>query len=91
MVKDVVKTRASKMQMWPSKNRQNHQDGGSSRKEKINREETQCGQPESSRLKYVVRKNRNRGQAMRSQAFESREAYSHLKGFFFFRRCRIVT
>ena len=31
-----------------------------------------------------------RGQAMWSKAFESREANSHLKGFFF-RRCCIVT
>lgn len=33
---------------------------GSSRKQKTGREETQCGQPESSRPKYVVRNNRNR-------------------------------
>ena len=32
-----------------------------------------------------------RGQAMWSKAFESREANFHLKGFFFFRRCCIVT
>ena len=31
------------------------------------------------------------GQAMWSKAFESREVNAHLKGFFFFRRCRIVT
>ena len=60
MVKNVVKTRTSKMKMWSPKNRSNHQDGGSSRKQKTGREETQCGQPESSRPKYVVIKNRNR-------------------------------
>ena len=37
----------------------NHQDGSSSRKQKMGREKTQCGQPESNQPKYVVRNNRN--------------------------------
>ena len=37
MVKDVVKTRTPKMQMWSPKNRSKHQAGGSSRKEKSRR------------------------------------------------------
>lgn len=59
MVKNVVKTRTSKKHKWSPKNRSNHQDCGSSRKQKTDREETRCGQPESSRSKYVVRNNRN--------------------------------
>ena len=38
----------------------NHKDGSSSRKQKTGREKTQCGQPESSRPKYVVIQNPNR-------------------------------
>ena len=63
MVKNVVKTRTSKMKMWSPKNRSNHQDGGSSRKQKKQKKQknkTQCGQPEISRPKYVVINNRNR-------------------------------
>ena len=60
MVKDVVKTRTPKMQMWSPKNRSKHQDGSSSRKQKTDREETQCGHPESNHPKYVVKKNQNR-------------------------------
>ena len=60
MVKNVVKTRTSKKHKWSPKNRSKKQVGGSSRKQKTGREETQCGQPESSRPKYVVMKNRNR-------------------------------
>ena len=60
MVKNVVKTRTSKKHKWSPKNRSKHHDRGSSRKQKTDREETQCGQPESSRSKYVVRNNRNR-------------------------------
>ena len=60
MVKDVVKTRASKKHKWSPKNRSKKQVGGSSRKQKTGREETQCGQPESSRSKYVVIQNPNR-------------------------------
>ena len=60
MVKDVVKTRTSKMQMWSPKNRSRHQASSSSRKQKTDREETQCGQPKSSRPKYVVIQNPNR-------------------------------
>ena len=59
MVKNVVKTRTSKKHKWSPENRSKHQVCGSSKK-KTNREETQCGQPESSRSKYVVMKNRNR-------------------------------
>ena len=59
MVKNVVKTRTSKTKMWSPQNRSNHQDGGSSRKQKTDREETRCGQPESSRPKYVVIQNPN--------------------------------
>ena len=36
-------------------------------------------------------KTKPHGQAMWSEAFENRETNSHLKDFFFFRRCRIVT
>ena len=60
MVKNVVKTRTSKKHKWSPKNRSKHQVCGSSRKQKTGREETQCGQPESSRPKYVVIKNQNR-------------------------------
>ena len=60
MVKDVVKTRTSKKHKWSPKNRSKHQDGSSSRKQKPNREKTQCGQPQSSRPKYVVIQNPNR-------------------------------
>ena len=60
MVKNVVKTRTSKKHKWSPKNRSMHHDRGSSRKQKTDREETQCGQPESSRPKYVVINNRNR-------------------------------
>ena len=60
MVKDVVKTRTSKKHKWSPKNRSKKQVGGSSRKQKTDREKTRCGQPESSRPKYVVMKNRNR-------------------------------
>ena len=59
MVKNVVKTRTSKKHKWSPKNRSKYQDCSSSRKKKTNREETQCGQPESSRPKYVVRNYRN--------------------------------
>ena len=59
MVKNVVKTRTSKTQMWSPKNRSNYQDGSSSRKQKTGREKTRCGQPESSRPKYAVINNRN--------------------------------
>ena len=60
MVKNVVKTRISKKHKWSPKNRSKKQVGGSSRKQKTGREKTQCGQPESSRPKYVVMKNLNR-------------------------------
>ena len=60
MVKNVVKTRTSKKHKWSPKNRSKHKVGGSSRKRKTGREETQCGQPESSRPKDVVINNRNR-------------------------------
>ena len=60
MVKNVVKTRTSKKHKWSPKNRSKHKVGGSSRKRKTGREETQCGQPESSRPKYVVIQNPNR-------------------------------
>ena len=62
MVKDVVKTRTSKMQMWSPKNRSKHQVCGSSRKQKKQKKQknkTQCGQLQRSRPKYVVNKNRN--------------------------------
>ena len=82
MVKNVVKTRTSKKHKWSPENRSKYQDGGSSRKKKTNREETQCGQPESGWLKYVVIQNRNRVvKTCGRKAFESREANSHLKGF----------
>jgi len=60
MVKNVVKTRTSKKHKWSPKNRSKLQVGGSSRKQKTDRGETQCGQPESCQPKYVVMKNRNR-------------------------------
>ena len=60
MVKNVVKTRTSKKHKWSPKNRSKKQVGGSSRKRKTGREETQCGQPESSRPKYVVIQNQSR-------------------------------
>ena len=61
MVKDVVKTRTSKTKMWSLENVVKLiLVGGSSRKQKTDREETQCGQHKSSRPKYVVIKNRNR-------------------------------
>ena len=60
MVKNVVKTRTSKKHKWSPKNRSKHQVCGSNRKKKTNREETQCGQPESSQSKYVVIQNPNR-------------------------------
>ena len=60
MVKNVVKTRTSKKHKWSPKNRSMHHDRGSIRKQKTGREKTRCGQPESSRPKYVVMKNRNR-------------------------------
>ena len=60
MVKNVVKTRTSKKHKWSPKNRSKKQVGGSSRKQKMGREKTKCGQPESSRPKYVVIQNRNR-------------------------------
>ena len=60
MVKNVVKTRTSKKHKWSPKNRSKKQVGGSSRKEKTDRENTRCGQPESSRPKDVVINNRNR-------------------------------
>jgi len=69
----------------------NHQDGSSSRKQKtaeknemwsVRKQPTEiCGHTEP----------KPRGQAMWSEAFESREAIPNLKGFFFFRRCCIVT
>ena len=91
MVKNVVKTRASKMQMWSSKNRSKHQVCGSSRKKKSNREETQCGQPESSRTKYVVNKNPNR--VVKPCGWKPLRAGKRTPNSraFFFRRCRIVT
>ena len=46
--------------MWSPENRSKHQVCGSSRKQKTDREKTRCGQPESSRPKYVVIKNLNR-------------------------------
>lgn len=60
MVKNVVKTRTSKKHKWSPKNRSKKQVCGSNRKKKTNREETQCGQPKSSRPKDVVINNRNR-------------------------------
>ena len=60
MVKNVVKTRTSKKHKWSPKNWSKYQVGASSRKQKTGREETQCGQPESSRSKYVVNKKTNR-------------------------------
>ena len=60
MVKNVVKTRASKKHKWSPKNRSKKQVGGSSHKQKTGREKTQCGQPESSQPKYVVIQNQNR-------------------------------
>jgi len=60
MVKNVVKTRASKKHKWSPENRSKHQVCGSSRKQKTGREETQCGQPESNQPKYVVIQNQNR-------------------------------
>ena len=63
MVKDVVKTRTSKMLMWSPENRSIHQASGSSRKQKKQKKQknkTQCGQPESSRPKDVVINNRKR-------------------------------
>ena len=60
VVKHVVKTRTSKKHKWSPQNRSNHQDCGSSRKQKTGREKTRCGQPESSQPKYVVINNRNR-------------------------------
>ena len=60
MVRNVVKTRASKKHKWSPKNRSMHHDRGSSRKQKTGREKTQCGQSERSRQKYVVIQNRNR-------------------------------
>ena len=91
MVKNVVKTRTSKMQMWSSKNRSKHQVCGSSRKKKSNREETQCGQPESSRTKYVVNKNPNR--VVKPCGWKPLRAGKRTPNSraFFFRRCRIVT
>ena len=59
-VKNVVKTRTYKKHKWSPKNRSKHQDGSSSRRQKTGREKTRCGQPESSRPKYVVINNRNR-------------------------------
>ena len=59
MVKNVVKTHTSKKHKWSPENRSKLQVGGSSRKQKTGREETQCGQPESSRPKYVVKNNQN--------------------------------
>ena len=59
MGKNVVKTRTSKKHKWSPKNRSKHQVCGSNRKKKTNREETQCGQSESSRPKYVVIQNPN--------------------------------
>ena len=60
MVKNVVKTRTSKKHKWSPKNRSKKQVGGSSRKQKNDRENTRCDQPESSRTKDVVIQNQNR-------------------------------
>ena len=60
MVKNVVKTRTSKKHKWSPKNRSMHHDRGSSRKQKTGREKTRCGQPKSSRPKYVVIQNQKR-------------------------------
>lgn len=60
MVKNVVKTRTSKKHKWSPENRSKHQVGCSSRKQKTVRGKTRCGQPQSSRPKYVVINNRKR-------------------------------
>ena len=91
MVKNVVKTRTSKKHKWSPKNRSNHQDGGSGRKPKTGREKTRCGQPESSRPKYVVIQNPNR--VVKPCGRKPFRAGKQLpsQGLFFFSRCRIVT
>ena len=91
MVKNVVKTRTSKKHKWSPKNRSKYQVGGSSRKQKTGREKTQCGQPESSRPKYVVIKKQNRVVKPCGRKPLRARKRSPISRAFFFRRCCIVT
>ena len=59
MVKNVVKTRTPKMQMWSPKIGQTIRTAIAAASRKTT-EKSKCGQPESSRPKYVVSKNLNR-------------------------------
>ena len=51
MVKDVVKTRASKKHKWSPKNRSKKQVGGSSRKQKNDREKRNVVSPKAAERK----------------------------------------
>ena len=83
MVKNVVKTRTSKKHKWSPKNRSKHQVCGSSRKQKTGREKTTMWSARKQPTEICGHTEpKPRGQAMWSKAFESREAISHLKGFF---------
>ena len=60
MVRNVVKTRTSKMQMWSPKNRSNAPRRRQQPQEEKQKNKTRCGQIESSPPKYVVIENQNR-------------------------------
>ena len=84
MVKNVVKTRTSKMQMWSPKNRSTHQASGSGRKEKSRRTKHGVVSAKPPNRNMWSRKNKLRGQAMWS-------GRAVAAGYCFFCSCGIVT
>ena len=91
MVKNVVKTRTSKKHKWSPKNRSKKQVGGSSRKQKNDREKRNVVSPKAANKNMWSWRTET---AWSSHVVESLwEQGSNLtsQGLFFFRRCRIVT
>ena len=91
MVKDVVKTRTPKMQMWSPKNRSIHQVSSSSRKEKSRRTKHGVVRPKATDRNMWSRKNQNRVVKPCGQKPLRTGKQLPSQGLFFFRRCRIVT
>ena len=80
MVKNVVKTHTSKKHKWSPKNRSSHQEGGSSKK-KSRRTKHGVVSPKIPNPNMWSIRTKTAWSGHVVEAFESREANSHLKGF----------
>ena len=91
MVKDVVKTRTPKMQMWSPKNRSRHQASSSSRKEKSRRTKHGVVSPRATYLNMWSERTETAWSSHVVESLWEQGSEVLSQGLFFFRRCRIVT